>query len=104
MVKKKRETLPVPAKDLKHSDHVVFPDGTVRKVVSVHMRIAFEDGHQIRARLNDTIEVAVPEPVELCPNGQPYGSECREIDPCEACWQDQQEEGDEIERSMGLRD
>lgn len=39
---------------------------------------------------------------ELCPNGQPR-PECSESDPCEPCWQDQQEEGDAIEASMGLR-
>ncbi|WP_340375854.1 hypothetical protein U5640_12295 [Streptomyces sp. SS7] len=39
---------------------------------------------------------------ELCPNGQP-SPECSESDPCEPCWQDQQEEGDAIEASMGLR-
>ncbi|MFK0179628.1 hypothetical protein ACIQVR_27080 [Streptomyces xanthochromogenes] len=40
--------------------------------------------------------------VELCSNGQPR-PECSESDPCEPCWQDQQEEGDAIEASMGLR-
>lgn len=40
--------------------------------------------------------------VELCPNGQDP-DECSEIDPCESCWQDQQDEGDVIEESMGLR-
>ncbi|WP_212747233.1 hypothetical protein [Streptomyces montanus] len=40
-------------------------------------------------------------PGELCANGQPR-SECSETDPCEPCWQDQQEEGDAIEASMGL--
>jgi hypothetical protein len=39
---------------------------------------------------------------DRCPNGQDQ-SECREIDPCESCWQDQQGEGDMIEESMGLR-
>ncbi|MFB7594624.1 hypothetical protein [Streptomyces sp. NPDC056160] len=39
---------------------------------------------------------------ELCPNGQPR-PECSESDPCESCWQDQQDEGDAIEASMGLR-
>ncbi|MFM9477326.1 MULTISPECIES: hypothetical protein [Streptomyces] len=39
---------------------------------------------------------------ELCPNGQPR-PECSESDPCEPCWQDQQEEGDAIEASMGMR-
>lgn len=38
---------------------------------------------------------------ELCPNGQPR-PECSESDPCEPCWQYQQEEGDAIEASMGL--
>jgi hypothetical protein len=40
---------------------------------------------------------------ELCPNGQGR-RECTEIDPCESCYQDDQEEGDMIERSMGLRE
>lgn len=39
---------------------------------------------------------------DKCPNGQTY-PECSEIDPCEPCWQDQQEEADMIEESMGLR-
>lgn len=38
---------------------------------------------------------------DLCPNGQRY-PECTETDPCESCWQDDNEEGDMIERSMGL--
>lgn len=37
-----------------------------------------------------------------CPNGQ-TSPECTEIDPCETCWQDEQEWGDLVEESMGLR-
>ncbi|MBD3004645.1 hypothetical protein [Streptomyces sp. 5-10] len=39
---------------------------------------------------------------DRCPNGQ-LAPECTEIDLCESCWQDQQDEGDAIERSMELR-
>lgn len=38
---------------------------------------------------------------ELCPNGQAR-TECTELDPCETCWQDSQDEGDAIEASMWL--
>lgn len=37
----------------------------------------------------------------LCENGQDQ-DECSELDPCESCWSCQQEETDQIERSMGL--
>jgi len=40
--------------------------------------------------------------VSRCENGQ-TGEECREIDLCESCQQDEDAEGDEIEESMGLR-
>lgn len=40
--------------------------------------------------------------VSLCENGQDR-SECTEIDPCETCEQDLQDEAEKIERSMGLR-
>lgn len=38
----------------------------------------------------------------ICPNGQDH-DECTEIDPCEPCWQGEQEWGDLVEESMGLR-
>lgn len=40
---------------------------------------------------------------DRCPNGN-TAPECTEIDPCEPCAQDADEEGDRIEQSMGLRD
>jgi hypothetical protein len=57
---------------------------------------------QPAATLADDANAQAPTPAEPCPNGQPR-SECTEIDPCESCWQDQQDEGDAIEITMGLR-
>ncbi|MGW0333532.1 hypothetical protein ACWD0J_16945 [Streptomyces sp. NPDC003011] len=55
------------------------------------------------SQLADCIEVIVALVAgELCPNGQPR-SECTESDPCETCWQDQHDEGDVIETSLGLQ-
>ncbi|MCM2392630.1 hypothetical protein [Streptomyces albipurpureus] len=51
----------------------------------------------------DPVDFMAAQPAgELRPNGQPR-PECSESDPCEPCWQDQQEEGDAIESSMSLR-
>ncbi len=51
---------------------------------------------------DDEDDEEAAEDENLCPNGQDR-QECTEIDPCESCYQDSQDEGDEIEESMGLR-
>lgn len=54
-------------------------------------------------RTMDQIQVIHPSEVVRCPNGQ-TGDECGSGEnQCEACLQDEDEAGDEIERSMGLR-
>ena len=50
----------------------------------------------------DSLTVIAESQVTRCDNGQ-TPQECTEIDPCEACQQDADEEGDKIEESMGLR-
>lgn len=74
-----------------------------------HLRAApwiAKDGSLSRySRSEVTVEYPQPEGVkddeDTCPNGQDR-DECSETDPCESCWQDQQEEGDMIEESMGF--
>lgn len=79
-----------------------FGDGKARgKVKSIKVRIELEDGSVVLAN-NWTGVTVIEDDEDLCPNGQSR-SECSEIDPCEMCWQDQNEEGDMIEESMGLR-
>ncbi len=74
--------------------------GTIR---SIKVRIELEGGMVILRDHWAAVTVIDDDP-ELCPNGQPWGTECREIDPCEMCQQDLDEEGDKIEASMGLRE
>lgn len=95
------KTRPVPVKDLKKGDVVLLMGGR-HKVTGVTVQIHVAEGQPISGPLNLMVDVVVPDEEDLCPNGQD-GTECREIDPCEMCWQDQQDEGDEIEESMDIR-
>lgn len=71
------------------------------------LRFAFSKGWRIASGglywyMHEGLETrSLEREVELCPNGQ-GPDECSEIDPCESCWQDEQDEGDMIEESMGL--
>jgi hypothetical protein len=73
--------------------------GVVR---TLRILVTLEDGSEVFLPLHAAVDVIDDDP-ELCPNGQPWGTECKEIDPCEMCQQDLDEEGDKIEASMGLR-
>lgn len=72
------------------------------RVKSVQVLVVMEDGTKKAVGLGRLVHIREDDP-ELCPNGQPIGTECREIDPCEMCQQDLDAEGDRIEASMGLR-
>lgn len=51
----------------------------------------------------DTLRILPEDEVTRCPNGQ-TGDECGSGEnQCELCLADEDEEGDEVERSMGLR-
>lgn len=60
------------------------------KVKSIKVRVELEDGTTVYVD-NWTGVHLLTEDEDLCPNGQ-NSSECREIDPCEMCWQDANEE------------
>lgn len=72
------------------------------RVKHVQALVVMEDDTKRSVRPTSVAMIREDDP-ELCPNGQPIGTECREIDPCEMCQQDLDEEGDKIEASMGLR-
>jgi hypothetical protein len=71
------------------------------RVKSVQALVVMADGTKKTVSLSSLVHIREDDP-ELCPNGQDLGTECREIDPCESCQQDIDEEGDRIEASMGL--
>jgi len=88
---------------LRTGQKVDFGEGKARgKVKSIKVRVELEDGSVVLTDNWSSVTV-IEEESEVCPNGQPWGTECREIDPCEMCQQDIDEEGDLIEASMGLR-
>lgn len=82
---------------------VDFGEGRARGTVkSIQALVVLEDGSQVKIDLHRAVNVITKDDEDLCPNGQDM-TECGETDPCEMCWQDQNEEGDAIEESMGLR-
>lgn len=88
---------------LRTGQKVDFGEGRARGTVkSIQALVLLEDGSQVKIDLHRMVEITT-EDSDLCPNGQDM-TECGETDPCEMCWQDQNEEGDRIEASMGLRD
>lgn len=81
---------------------ISFGEGNASgRVKSIKALITMEDGSEVVTELHRSVEIVTPDE-HLCPNGQDE-IECREIDPCEMCQQDQDAEGDMIEISMGLR-
>jgi hypothetical protein len=91
-----------------HDENVLKALKAARRGVRTGNHITLHDAFKVLDRagvfreLDEQIRQAEIDNGQRCPNGQ-NRRECSEIDPCEMCWQDQQDEGDMIEESMGLR-